>query len=102
MNDQYGQDIADQVLMKVRHRLKQNIYTEDLAIPLVKMNLFSWTNFAHLKSVSASIGIVHFPRDGNNLSELLKKSRYSHVSCQKSSQKYLYYFYILYIKKHRC
>ena len=98
VNDHYGHDVGDQVLMEVGHRLKQNIHTEDLAIRLggdefvlvfpnktdmffieeigsrISKQLSNWTSFFQPISVSASIGIVQFTRDGNNLRELLKKA----------------------------
>jgi diguanylate cyclase len=98
VNDKYGHDVGDLVLIEVGNRIRQTIDHADLAIRFggdefviilpnqtdshltaetarkLTNRLADWSNFDYPIHVSASIGIVPFPQEGNDLRSLLKKA----------------------------
>ncbi|WP_078427364.1 sensor domain-containing diguanylate cyclase [Alkalihalobacterium alkalinitrilicum] len=98
VNDNFGHDVGDLVLIEISNRIKQMISSRDLAVRLggdefvllfpnqsnlhlienlgenLVKQLSEWQNFEYPIQVSASIGIVQFPQDGNELRTLMKKA----------------------------
>lgn len=116
VNDQYGHEAGDIVLREVGRRIRKCLGKNDIGVRLggdefilyfrkctdmedmeakgrqILAVLSNWNEFDYEIKVSASIGIVRIPEDGENLKILLKKADQA-MYWTKNNGKDFYSFY---------